>query len=104
MARLSVLWPELAAMDKDSVRQLEIEALYAVYLRRQEADIETFRRDAALALPADLDFSAISGLSSEIQGKLAAARPASIAAAARISGITPAALTLLLGHARRCFT
>ncbi|HEC91120.1 MAG TPA: tRNA uridine-5-carboxymethylaminomethyl(34) synthesis enzyme MnmG [Alphaproteobacteria bacterium] len=104
MARLGVLWPELAAMDKDSARQLEIEALYAVYLRRQEADIETFRRDDALTLPSDLDFSAIPGLSSEIQGKLTAARPASIAAAARISGITPAALTLLLGHARRCFT
>ncbi|HEC91347.1 MAG TPA: tRNA uridine-5-carboxymethylaminomethyl(34) synthesis enzyme MnmG [Alphaproteobacteria bacterium] len=104
MARLAALWPELAEMDKDSARQLEIEARYAVYLQRQEADIEAFRRDAAFALPADLDFSAISGLSSEVQSKLAAARPASIAAAARISGVTPAALTLLLGHAKRCFT
>ncbi|HEC90138.1 MAG TPA: tRNA uridine-5-carboxymethylaminomethyl(34) synthesis enzyme MnmG, partial [Alphaproteobacteria bacterium] len=107
VARLSVLWPELAAMDKDSARQLEIEARYAVYLQRQEADIEAFRRDAALALPADLDFSAISGLSSEVQGKLTAARPSTIAAAARISGVTPAALILLVGHAKRskrCFT
>ncbi|HEC90100.1 MAG TPA: tRNA uridine-5-carboxymethylaminomethyl(34) synthesis enzyme MnmG, partial [Alphaproteobacteria bacterium] len=107
VARLTVLWPELAEMDKDNARQLEIEARYAVYLRRQEADIEAFRRDTALALPAGLDFSAISGLSSEIKGKLTAARPASIAAAARISGVTPAALTLLVGHAKRskrCFT
>jgi tRNA uridine 5-carboxymethylaminomethyl modification enzyme len=104
LARLCTLWPELAEMDNGSARQLEIEARYAVYLRRQEADIETFRRDDALALPADLDFSAISGLSSEVKGKLTAARPATIAAAARISGITPAALTLLLGHVKRCFT
>ncbi len=101
LARLAALWPELVEMDKDSARQLEIEARYAVYLQRQEADIEAFRRDDALALPADLDLSAISGLSAEIQSKLAAARPATIAAAGRISGITPAALTLLLGHARR---
>jgi len=101
IGRLSNLWPGLAELDAATARQLEIEARYAVYLHRQEADIRAFRRDTSLELPADLDFSAISGLSSEIQGKLAAARPATLGAAARISGVTPAALTLLLGHARR---
>jgi len=99
--RLRGLWPELAELDTATARQLEIEARYAVYLGRQEADIRAFRRDASLELPADLDFSAISGLSSEIQGKLTEARPATVGAAARISGVTPAALTLLVGHARR---
>ena len=82
-------------------RQLENDARYQGYLQRQEADVRAFRRDAALALPEDLDYARVAGLSTEVRGKLAGARPATLAAAARIPGVTPAALTALLGHVRR---
>ena len=101
MTRLAVLWPRLAHIQPDIAGQLEIEALYRGYIRRQHADIRAFRRDEALALPADLDFDAIPGLSAEARLKLSRARPATIGAAARISGVTPAALTILLGQVRR---
>jgi tRNA uridine 5-carboxymethylaminomethyl modification enzyme len=81
--------------------QLEIDAKYQGYLSRQEADIRAFRRDQALALPEDLDVAAVPGLSNEVVAKLTAARPATLAAASRISGVTPAALTALLGYVRR---
>ena len=68
---------------------------------RQERDIAAFRRDEALLLPADLDYAAVGSLSREISDKLAAARPATLGAAARISGVTPAALVALLKHVRR---
>jgi len=70
-------------------------------LRRQEADIRAFRRDEALDIPADLDFDRVGGLSNEVRAKLSAVRPATLGTAARISGVTPAALTALLGHVRR---
>ncbi|MDA1089127.1 MAG: tRNA uridine-5-carboxymethylaminomethyl(34) synthesis enzyme MnmG [Proteobacteria bacterium] len=99
--KLASLWPELAAIPTAVARQLEIEAGYANYIERQDADILAFRRDESLQIPDDLDFDKISGLSTEARSKLAAARPATLGAAARISGVTPAALTTLLGHVRR---
>ncbi|HEX7007236.1 MAG TPA: tRNA uridine-5-carboxymethylaminomethyl(34) synthesis enzyme MnmG [Alphaproteobacteria bacterium] len=101
LARLSGLWPELAALRPDVAEQLEIEACYAGYLERQEADIRAFRRDEGLKLPEDLDYTRIGSLSKEVRAKLAAARPATLGAAARISGVTPAAITALLRHVRR---
>jgi tRNA uridine 5-carboxymethylaminomethyl modification enzyme len=101
MARLGGLWPRLAHIPADIAGQLQIEARYRGYIRRQDADIRAFRRDESLALPADLDFDAMPGLSAEARLKLARARPATIAAAARLSGVTPAALTILLGQVRR---
>jgi tRNA uridine 5-carboxymethylaminomethyl modification enzyme len=94
-------WPELAELDPETAAQLETEAHYSGYLERQEADIRSFKRDEALELAADLDFHAIPGLSNEVRCKLEGSRPATLGAAARISGITPAALTALLGHVRR---
>ena len=99
--RLAVLWPEVGAIAPRIAEQLEIEARYAGYLERQEADIRAFRRDESLHLPADLDFDAIPALSTEARCKLAHARPATLGAAARISGVTPAALTALLAYVRR---
>ena len=96
MARLAAVWPELRAVDREVAEQIEIEGRYAGYLDRQVADIRAFRNDEALKLPADLDYAAIGGLSTEVRQKLGAARPATLAAAARISGVTPAALTALL--------
>jgi len=101
LARLARLWPELLRISPRVAQQLEIEAVYANYIERQEADVRAFRRDESLEIPDDLDFSAIGGLSNEARLKLAEARPATLGAAARISGITPAALTALLGHVRR---
>ena len=89
-------WPELAATRADVLEQLEIESRYAGYLSRQERDIAAFRRDEALALPEDLPYDRIGGLSAEVLAKLKAARPATLGAAARISGVTPAAVTALL--------
>ncbi len=101
LARLAAIWPELEGLRADVAEQIEIEAHYAGYLGRQEADIRAFRRDEALALPDGLDYGAVGGLSSEVREKLEASRPATLGAAARISGVTPAALTALLGHVRR---
>ena len=96
LARLAAIWPELGAIAPDIAEQLEIDARYAGYLERQERDIAAFRRDEALLLPDGLDYAAVGSLSREIRGKLAAARPATLGAAARISGVTPAALVALL--------
>jgi tRNA uridine 5-carboxymethylaminomethyl modification enzyme len=101
VARLAAIWPELGAIPGDIAEQLEIDARYSGYLERQARDIAAFRRDEALLLPADLDYAAIGGLSAEISGKLAAARPATLGAAARISGVTPAALVALLRYVKR---
>ncbi|MCW0182297.1 MAG: tRNA uridine-5-carboxymethylaminomethyl(34) synthesis enzyme MnmG [Zavarzinia sp.] len=101
LASLSAHWPWLAEMPADIAEQVEIEALYAGYIDRVEADIRAFRRDENLTLPADIDFAAIGGLSAEIRLKLDAARPPTLGAAARISGVTPAALTALLAHVRK---
>jgi tRNA uridine 5-carboxymethylaminomethyl modification enzyme len=99
--RLTAIWPELGGLAADLVEQLEIDARYAGYLERQDADIRAFRRDEALALPTDIDFSAIGSLSAELYQKLDAARPATLGAAARIPGMTPAALVALLRFVRR---
>lgn len=101
VARLAVIWPELATLSSDIVEQVEYDARYAGYMQRQDADILAFRRDEALELPSDLDYQAIASLSAEVRQKLTGARPATLGQAARISGVTPAALTALLGHVRR---
>jgi tRNA uridine 5-carboxymethylaminomethyl modification enzyme len=101
MAALSAIWPELRKLREEIVEQLETEARYAGYISRQESDIRAFRRDEALRLPQDLDYDAVGSLSSEIRHKLRVARPETLGAAARISGVTPAALVALLRHVRR---
>jgi tRNA uridine 5-carboxymethylaminomethyl modification enzyme len=99
--RLTEIWPELAGLRSDIIEQMEIGARYAGYLGRQDSDIKAFRRDEALEIPADLDFNSIGGLSTEVRAKLSEARPATLGAASRVSGVTPAALVALLGHVRR---
>lgn len=94
-------WPDLADVSEPIRSRVAADATYAVYLERQAAEIESYQRDQALRLPADLDLDRISGLSNELRSKLRAAWPNSIAQAGRIEGMTPAALTLLAAHARR---
>ncbi|WP_044563659.1 tRNA uridine-5-carboxymethylaminomethyl(34) synthesis enzyme MnmG [Azospirillum sp. B4] len=101
LARLGAIWPELNGFSPEIAEQVEIDGRYAGYLDRQEADIRAFRRDEALALPADLDVDAIASLSAEIRTKLRQVRPATLGAAARIPGMTPAALTALLRHVKK---
>jgi tRNA uridine 5-carboxymethylaminomethyl modification enzyme len=93
-------WPELASFAPDVVEQIQIDAQYAGYLGRQEADIIAFRREEGLQIPGDLDFAAVKGLSTEAMQKLEVIRPATLGQAARIDGVTPAALTLVLAHIR----
>ncbi|HVY35477.1 MAG TPA: tRNA uridine-5-carboxymethylaminomethyl(34) synthesis enzyme MnmG, partial [Caulobacteraceae bacterium] len=97
---LARIWPEIGDMAPDVVEQLEIDAQYAGYLDRQEADILAFRRDEARALPAGLDYRAVIGLSNEVRQKLEAIRPATLGQAARIEGVTAAAITLILAHVK----
>jgi tRNA uridine 5-carboxymethylaminomethyl modification enzyme len=101
VARLETVWPELGGMEPVIAEQLEIEARYLGYLDRQDADIRAFRRDESLALPAALDYDTVGSLSAEVRQKLKAARPATLGAAGRISGVTPAALVALLRHVRK---
>jgi tRNA uridine 5-carboxymethylaminomethyl modification enzyme len=101
LADVSRIWPRLGALQAKVAEQLEIDAKYDVYLSRQTADIAAYRRDEALALPDDLDYAAIVGLSNEAQHKLSTHRPRTIGHAGKIEGVTPAALTLLVAHLRR---
>jgi tRNA uridine 5-carboxymethylaminomethyl modification enzyme len=101
ITQLAGIWPELADLPAKIAEQLEIDAKYEVYLSRQAADIAAYRRDESLQLPEDLDYSQLPGLSNEVRQKLAAARPATIGQAARMDGITSAALTLLVAHIKR---
>jgi tRNA uridine 5-carboxymethylaminomethyl modification enzyme len=98
---ISAIWPRLAEASPKIAEHVEIAAKYAVYLDRQAADIAAYRRDEGLALPGDLDFADIEGLSNEARQKLAAQRPRTLGQAARIDGITPAAIALLAVHLRR---
>lgn len=97
---LTRIWPELGSMPTEIVEQLEIDAQYAGYLDRQDADIIAFRRDEERALPTDLDYAAVVGLSNEVRQKLERIRPATLGQAARIEGVTAAALTLVLAHVK----
>lgn len=101
-SHLATIWPiELEKIDSAIARQLEIEAHYAGYIGRQEADIAAYRRDEGLILPSNLNYASIPGLSTELIAKFTASRPATLGAAARIAGATPASLTALLRYVKR---
>jgi tRNA uridine 5-carboxymethylaminomethyl modification enzyme len=95
------VWPELKGMAAEIAEQVEIDGKYRGYLERQEADIKAFQRDENMSLPETLDYKTLPSLSAEIRQKLAKAMPATLGAAARIPGMTPAALAILLRHVRR---
>lgn len=98
---VSTLWPDLADIPPGVREQLGIDAQYAVYLDRQQADIESMRRDEQRQIPDELDYHAIPGLSMELRQKLSQLRPQTIAQAQAMDGMTPAAITLLLAVIRR---
>jgi tRNA uridine 5-carboxymethylaminomethyl modification enzyme len=101
LAALAALWPELAEIAPQVAEQLEIDGKYAGYIERQDSDIRAFRKDEGLTLPADLDVDAIGCLSAEIRQKLRQIKPETLGAAARIPGMTPAAIVSLLRFVKR---
>lgn len=94
--QLADLWPELRAIPSGVAELLDVDAKYAGYMTRQEADIRAFKKDEALKLPPDLDVDAIGSLSTEIRQRLRQVKPETLGAAARIPGVTPAAVVALL--------
>ena len=100
VAELARIWPRLQEFPEKIAAQLEIDAKYDVYLARQAADIAAFRRDEGLTLPARDRLCGVKGLSNEARQRLQSVRPRTIGQAGRIDGMTPAALTLLVGHVR----
>ncbi|MGC2409453.1 MAG: tRNA uridine-5-carboxymethylaminomethyl(34) synthesis enzyme MnmG [Methyloceanibacter sp.] len=101
LASLTRLWPEIEALGRKIADQLAVDARYAVYLKRQEIDIAAFRKEESVAIPLDFAFARIAGLSNELRQKLERHRPASLGQAARLDGMTPAALMLLLAHLKK---
>jgi tRNA uridine 5-carboxymethylaminomethyl modification enzyme len=99
-AEVTGIWPELSAIDPAIAIHLEIDAKYDVYLKRQTADVDAFRRDEGLVL-VDVDYAEVPGLSNEARAKLEAARPRTIGQAGRLDGLTPAALGILAAYLRR---
>ncbi len=99
--KLSEVWGQLKGIRSDVIEQLSIEGKYAGYLERQEADIKVFKRDEALKIPADINYRKIGGLSTEVQIRLERAAPDNIGVASRLVGVTPAAITALLGYIKK---
>ncbi|WP_347267571.1 tRNA uridine-5-carboxymethylaminomethyl(34) synthesis enzyme MnmG [Paracoccus sp. (in: a-proteobacteria)] len=100
LQRIVEIDPEFSSFDAGAAQQVAIDALYAQYTERQSRDAEMLRKEEATSLPPDFDYDTLSGLSSELKSKLTLERPATLAAAAGIEGMTPAALTLLLAAIR----
>jgi tRNA uridine 5-carboxymethylaminomethyl modification enzyme len=101
LPRLTAIWPAIGAIAPAIAGQVAVDARYASYVSRQELDVAALRKDEALQIPAGFDFGALSGLSTEIRQKLERQRPATLAQAGRIDGMTPAALLLLLAHLKK---
>ena len=99
-SQVRAIWPELSAIDSVIATHLEIDAKYDVYLERQSADVEAFRRDEGLVL-SEVDYRLVPGLSNEVRAKLEKARPFTVGQAGRIDGMTPAALGILAAYLRR---
>ena len=99
--QLEQVWPEMKDVAADIREQIEIDALYKNYMQRHEADIEAFRKDEALKIPTDMDYSAVGSLSNEVRFKLEQAKPETLGAASRIPGVTPAALVAILRFVKR---
>ena len=95
------LFPQLKDFTDKVYEQIEIEARYAGYIKRQLADIEVFKKDESLKIRDDIDYGSIGGLSREMVFKLSKVKPATIGEASRIPGVTPAAITAILGYLKK---
>ncbi|MEM8833266.1 MAG: tRNA uridine-5-carboxymethylaminomethyl(34) synthesis enzyme MnmG [Pseudomonadota bacterium] len=99
--QIFAIWPDLKEIDSRIYEQIKTDALYAGYTKRQQAEIESFRKDEELMLPETIDYSTIGGLSNEVVQKLETARPETLGAASRIPGVTPAAVIALMRHVKK---
>ena len=98
---LCTIWNELKTLRPDIREQIEIDALYSAYLLRQDEDIKSFKRDENLKIPDEIDYMKISGLSTEMKQRLTASKPATLGAASRLQGITPAAIMAVLQYIKK---
>ena len=98
---LKNLWPEVERWDGEAAEQIEIEAKYKIYLSRQRAEVAAYKRDRELTIPPTLNYHKVGSLSNEARESLELARPENLAGAARLPGVTPAAVTALMVHLRR---
>jgi len=99
--KLCSIWPDLGEIEPSIVEQIQIDASYAGYIDRQMADIQAYRKDENLLIPEKIEYTSIGSLSTEVRQKLEIARPQTLGAAARIPGVTPAAVIALLRHVKR---
>ena len=101
MVKIREIWPEIAFISKEIDDQIQINAHYRGYLKKQNADILAFKRDENLAIPININYDALSGLSNEVKSKFKLIKPNTMGQALRIDGITPAAVYILLSHVKR---
>ncbi len=101
MSKIRSIWSDIPQNGHDIDRQVEIDAHYSGYLKKQSRDIASFKKDEEIAIPPDIDYNLLSGLSNEVKYKLNKIKPRTVGQALRIDGITPAAVILLLGHIKR---
>ena len=101
MSKIRSIWSDIPQNGHDIDRQVEIDAHYSGYLKKQSRDIASFKKDEEIAIPPDIDYDLLSGLSNEVKYKLNKIKPRTVGQALRIDGITPAAVILLLGHIKR---
>jgi len=101
MKKIREIWPDIPFFDKATDEQIEINAHYRGYLKKQKADILAFKRDENLLIPEKVDYDSLSGLSNEVKAKFKEIRPKTMGQALRIDGITPAAVYILLSHVKR---
>ena len=101
MAKIKIMFPEVNDFPETIIKQIGIEGKYQGYLKRQEQDIASYKKDKDLVIPYNIDYDNIGGLNLELRAKLKKSRPTNLASAARISGMTPAALTALLKYVKK---
>ena len=101
MSKIREIWEKIPFISSDIDEQLEINAHYKGYLKKQKSDILAFKRDENLIIPDNVDYESLDGLSKEVKSKFINIRPATLGQALRIDGITPAAAYILLSHIKR---
>ena len=101
MQKIREIWPDIPFFDEKIDEQVEINAHYMGYLKKQKSDILAFKRDENLSIPDEFNYDILSGLSNEVKSKLKLIRPKTLGQALRIDGITPAAVYILLSHVKR---
>ena len=101
MAKIRQIWPSIAFYGSSYDKQVEIDAHYSGYLKKQMQDINLFKKDEGVSIPSDINYDSLGGLSNEVKSKLKSINPATLGQASRIDGITPAAVLIILGYIKK---